>query len=233
MNKLIEYLEIHFYTEAIMFLTLIIAFLVTITKRNRYKKLKLFPFYFGFFIAILVLRYAHFYYNGYQASGDEFFYYIDGYLEFILVLVELLIFMHFFYHVFNSHKKKKAIKIFVIIFIIFGIARLINDSVLYSHIIFSTITQMFFLEAVLLLVSCFLYYSQIFKSPPTLKLLNEPSFFVITGMFFFSICSLPYSLFLDFISNYPSIYGFIFSIIYIFYILLFLMIIKAFYVKKR
>jgi len=231
MIKLKEYFEIHFYTEAVMFLTLIIALLVTITKRKRYKKLKLFPFYFGFFIVRLVLRYAQVYYYGYPPFVDEFFYYIDGYLEYALVMVELLIFMHFFYHVFNRPNKKKAIKIFAIIFIIFGISRLIHDNVLHTNITISTITQMFFLEAVLLLVCCFLYFSQIFKSPPTLKLLNEPSFFVTTGLFFFFICSLPYSLFLDNLIDYYSIYSIVFSIIYVFYILLFIMIIKAFLCK--
>ena len=215
-----------------MFLTLIIALLVTITKRNKYKKLKFFPFYFGFFIVRLSIRYAHIYNSGYPPNEDPF-YYFDGFFEYLLVMLELLIFMQFFYQVLYSSNKKKIIKFLCIIFVIFGISRLINDSILYSHIIISTITQMFFLEAVLLLISCFLYYLQIFKSPPTLKLLNEPSFFVVTGLFFFLICSFPYSLFLDLISNYPSIYRFIFSIIYIFYILLFLMVIKAFYVNQR
>ena len=233
MLKLKEYWEIHFYTEALMFVTLFAALLVTIIKRKSDKKLKLFPFYFGFFILRLVFRYIQIYYYGFDTFAFKPLFYIDTYLEYILIMVEILIFMHFFYHVFNNRNKKILVQIFTIAFIILGIFRLINDNILKNQISTITITQMFFLEAVLLLVSCFVYYLQIFTSPPTLKLLNEPSFFVITGLFFFLICSLPYSLFLDFISYYPEIHRYIFCIIYIFYILLFLMIIKAFYVKKH
>jgi hypothetical protein len=231
MINLKEYFEAQFYTEALMFLTLIIALFVTIIRKKIDKKLKLFPFYFGFFIGRLVFRYILIIDNGNLLSWNVFFNYIDSYLEFFLVMTELLIFMHFFYYVLNSPSKRKTIKIFSIIFIIFSISLFITDNILQKHITMGTITQMFFLEAVFLLISCFLYYLQIFKSPPTLNLLNEPPFFVITGLFFFLICSLPYSIILDYLFDYYRIYSIIFSIIYIFYILLFIMIIKAFLCK--
>lgn len=55
-----------------------------------------------------------------------------------------------------------------------------------------------------LIILCLFYYNYLFKNPPTLNLLKEPSFWVITGVFFCMILHTPISAIFIYIKQTAS-----------------------------
>lgn len=89
-------------------------------------------------------------------------------------------------------------------------------------------SYLFSLQALSLLVLSIFYYRSIINNS-SIQLTMEPSFWIITGMTFLMICTLPFSLILDYVYfNHYEQYFITFNIFNISYALLFIMIIKAF-----
>ena len=100
------------------------------------------------------------------------------------------------------------------------------------HLVVLSLTNLFTIQAVSLLIICISYYIKIFKDAPDLILLNEPSFWIITGLTFFMLSTLPFSLISPYLIRNTVLYRNLFSIFFIFYCILFLMIIRAFLCRQ-
>ena len=81
-----------------------------------------------------------------------------------------------------------------------------------------------------LLIFCIFYYNQLFRLPPTLNLLKEPSFWIITGVFFGMSSTIPVSFMGGYLyHNLPkNIYFSITTIVPFGYGMMHLFFIKAF-----
>lgn len=78
-----------------------------------------------------------------------------------------------------------------------------------------------------LIIFCIVYYHQLFNNLPTLNLLLEPSFWIITGVFFCMSIQIPVLLTIDYlrykilINNYyllHSLISFCYTIMHLFFI---------------
>ena len=78
-------------------------------------------------------------------------------------------------------------------------------------------------EALLMIFACFYYYYEILNAPPTLNLINEPSFWIVSGVFILFLCITPINLAIEstLVVNYLK------SLDSIAYILITLMFLKA------
>lgn len=128
--------------------------------------------------------------------------------------------------------KKRTSCIYLFLFflsvIIFGLVR--NDITIPLNKVFAS-------ASFGLTVFCLLYFYQLFNNAPLLNLLREPSFWIVTGVFFAMSLCIPFAVFIDYLrSNLPTEYYIIFSNLLMFcYTIMHLFFIKAFIcsVQKR
>ena len=79
---------------------------------------------------------------------------------------------------------RKYYKLIFFLFLISLIVFIINDIINHSFISFAIANSG-------LLIFCIYYYEQLFRDSPTLNLLKEPSFWIITGIFFGMSTTIP------------------------------------------
>ena len=164
----------------------------------------------------------------------SFFYGLADYIDYSFTLIEMVTFSIFFYQLITKIIVKKLIIISNIFFSLFFIYMLTIDPGFYASISETTQSRVYTAEGVILLMICLFYFIDFFKKPPNLNLNNEPVFWVSTGLLFFLTCTLPYSLLENYIrKKFPDLILTSYSIFYIFYILLFLMIIRAYLCKPE
>jgi len=81
---------------------------------------------------------------------------------------------------------------------------------------------------------CLTYYLKLLIKKPALNLRQSPSFWIITGLFFYSLAITPFFMIIttDFIIDHAKIYHILFALHHISFSFLFIAIIKAFLCKK-
>jgi hypothetical protein len=95
-----------------------------------------------------------------------------------------------------------------------------------------SINDTYFVEALYILLPCFSYFIQLFKTPPILQLTNEPSFWVTSGLTIFFLLSLPmFYISKHFETDNLSVISN--SSIYFGYTLVFLFILRAYLCKPK
>jgi len=113
----------------------------------------------------------------------------------IFMLIEFEIFSLLFYKVLKSRLIKSIISSAMIIFPLICILYWLK---------FKTITinpyNLSVVEILYLISICLVYFFELFKSPPTKKLTNEPEFWYFTGILLYLVCLLPNCLMLQFVS---------------------------------
>jgi len=107
----------------------------------------------------------------------------------LVSLIELTVYYYFFYSIIRLSLIKKFIVVtclpFIVISIILIIKYFLKTSLRYVA------NQITVVEFSLLIILCFSYYFQLLKKPIG-SLFKRPSFFIATGIFIFSIISLPF-----------------------------------------
>jgi hypothetical protein len=154
----------------------------------------------------------------------------------LISLVELLIYYYFFIQVIKTKAVINALRIFRLIFItlvsIYVITKFDFISNRYSYISYLLGAS----EFLLLLPPCFVYYYELLKHDQSLifNLYERPSFWIITGIFFYSVTTMPYFLINKFMadnhSEYVRLMGFLFF--YLPFSINFIFLSKAFICKK-
>ncbi len=208
-----------FYTLLVGMGICIIGILIYSFRNYQNKSLNIFRYYLICYIILCLLIF----YRDNQEDSNAI------YISNIIVSLYDVAFTIFEFFVFAHYMKKYVSKVIYTITIssfLFGITIIMMDYNFKEF--FNEQSYLFSLQAISLLVFSTSYYRRIIRNS-TVKLTQEPSFWIITGMTFLMICTLPYSLILDYVySNYFDQYFLTFNIFYISYALLFIMIIKAF-----
>jgi hypothetical protein len=224
-ESLLTYWKGNYYTDGLVLLMAIVA--IIITGKNKTKTINIFTYYFGAFIILKSFYFSH----ALFLSNTSFHYTmvsIDYYADYVFTLFEFYIFVSFFENILDSSSDQKILKFIFWAFSIIGFSILIHDIIKYGYPAKLNLHFLFIVQAVSLIIPCILYYIRLFNADPTLNLLNEPSFWIVTGLSFFMVCTLPYSFFIDYLLKTDILlYGHLFSIFHIFYLLLFTMIIRA------
>lgn len=229
MNKLIDSLKEIYFTSFIFLLISIIGFTVAIINRKKHTQLKYFPYYF---LAHILANISFSVHDAYFSESTLHLTLLNfnTYIDYSLTLLEFTIFIFLFEK--NILQKSQVLKAIKLLFLALSIFFLILDLIRYRFLSQSTLHIVFTLQASFLIIACIIYYLQIFKLPPNINLREDPFFWIATGLLFFMICTLPLSLVINYVRNSSLLlYGQLFSIFYIFYCLLFLMIINAFLCK--
>ena len=224
MQDLINYFKTNYFTDLLSFIAAIVT-LICSYKNDIEKDLKLLRYYLIFYVVIKLFNYSFFMtsesnlYN--RSVGEELYKQID----FFFTIIEF----SFFCVYLKPTIPKIITRVNVIVFFICAACLYVYQIIFYHGIAYSNTLLLFTLQTILLLSMCLAYFLSIFKIKPIISLVDDHKFWIATGLTFFMISTLPFS-----ISSYYLIKKSIelvfnlFSIFFIFYVILFLMMIKAF-----
>jgi hypothetical protein len=232
MNQLIKFWESTYYTAFLCESIIIIAFFISLKKSKQLPQLKLVPLYLGSFIVYLLLSHSA---TIFFSNGPYFLlaYRIARIGDFIVTIIEFFTFSYYLYTVLQTNKFKIIIKALSLIAFGMFLFYTIRNLYFLKPIKLHELNVTYIIESSALLLFCFFYFVELFKSPPVGKLLKSPDFWVSSGLMFYLICTFPVTIIANYlVETMPLLYLDLFIVIYIFYILLFLTIIKAYLCKS-
>ena len=116
-------------------------------------------------------------------------------IENLYIILELFFWSYFFLNLFNTKRIKTLVRILFLLSFFLTIY-LISNSALksYNHKILS-------INNLLYVFYCCIYFFNLFKNTPTKKLKSDPVFFIILGIFFYAVFSLPLLSISDYFKN--------------------------------
>jgi hypothetical protein len=225
-KSLLRYWSLSYYTIPICILTAVVGAIIFLLRKNKKQMTDIFLYYFlGYiFLSLIFCASAVVIHKPLRHVLIK----ADRFADYIFTLTEFLIFFIFFKRILRTYQFKKILTAISLVFLIVGITFLSRDIFLTGMPQLESTYFLFNLQAISLLAPCIFYYLEIFRFKPALDLLQEPPFWIVTGLSFFLISTFPLSLSIDYL-NRISVYlsGSFFALFYIFYTLLFLMIIRG------
>jgi len=153
--------------------------------------------------------------------------------EVLFAIIEFSCFSYFMFKALKQHSRK-LIKLFSVFFslsVLLFIQKIVIGSSAseirhFSFIVSST-------EMGLLLIPCLIYLYELLKEKTEENLFQKPSFWIVSGLFIYSVIIIPFSLVADkFVKTNDRIIKIGFTMHLISFSLLFLALIKAFSLKK-
>lgn len=112
----------------------------------------------------------------------------------LIAITELLVYNYFFLKFFQNRKYSILLKSFSILYIFLSAIYIIFEITHHSLLAFYWGNLLGGLEFILLIAPCLLYYRQLFRGEFSITLTQRPSFWIVTGMFFFAVISIPFYL---------------------------------------
>lgn len=230
-DRLFYYWSLSYYTFPVTTLIALTGVIIFLTKRNTKMPTQLFIYYFGAYVILNLIFSASALFNTKPLHAVVLK--VNRLSDFSFTLFEFLIFFIFFQKTLKTDIYKKLLTRIGFVFFMVGIPLLIYLAVLFDSSQLWPVHFLYNLQAVSLLIPCVFYYIEIFQLKPNLHLAQEPSFWVVTGLSFVLICTFPLSLCINYLYQTNKIdYSNLYSIFYIFYSLLFLMIIRGHLCKQ-
>lgn len=232
MSSLIKYLQRGYYTDLFLTVTLFLVFAISLGRRKKHPQFKFLPFYFSAFFIFSLFSYVKISFFS-DSPFRKNLSVIADYIDAFVTLTEFFAFMYMFNMIIINTKKKRLIKwltVSALVIFIFIISKhLLFDPTRF----YPSLTYLYILESSILVIPCAFYYYELFVFSPRLDLLQDANFWTVTGLTFYLFCTLPLNFVLyHYMKTNYLIYVDIFSIINLFYVLLFVMIIKSYLCKK-
>jgi hypothetical protein len=230
-DRLIDNFSNYYYTPLLMLIVEATALVIGIIYIRKTKIGKTFIFYIAFDFCILIVDCLLISHSG---IAPKLRYQLMSYLNNLIALTELLVYYNFFFIILPYSKIKKIMKLlalfFLAIMIIYAITRLnflTNRFGYITNVIGVT-------EFIFLLPPCLFYFYNILTVDSEISLLKRPTFWVVTGILFYSLISIPYYLLNKYLSdNDKQLWSALQAALYIIpFTLNFVFLIKAFLCKK-
>jgi hypothetical protein len=228
MKEFLEFWSGDFYSVTVSFFLAVIGFVVSLRRKQNYKLKPLIFFFLGYILLEIISSFV----IGIQLH-KPIRVKITIYSDFIDTIVEFLAFFFVIKNYVSNKQIGKAVKLLLPIFISLIITYFLYYKINYNGLDQYFLQTVFTIQASLLIVACILYYVDLFTKEPKLKLTEDPSFWVVTGVAFFMLSTLPFSIFAMYLVKINfQLYIRLFIVYEIFYWILFLMIIRAYFCKS-
>jgi hypothetical protein len=229
MAHLLQYIKDTYFTSVLVFFISLIGFFLTMITKN--KGLKMFAYYFlAYFLGQL-----YFFFSSTVINGNYYSIIRIGILyDYLFTIFEFTLFYLFIKRSINHPTANIILKWAAFIYYMVHLLFFLPKIFLHKNVVPQFVVQTsFIIQASFLLIFCVVYYYYLFKEKPELNLLLEPSFWIVSGLTFCMISTLPLTFILNNVMKNNYTWGInLYAIIYIFYILLFLMIIRGLLCKK-
>lgn len=189
-SKLIQSWQNEYYTDLVLFI-IELSTLVICLKHSRKSIIgKLFILYLSIDIFFVLLHYIL--YIQKNISYNKFTFYSIS--NVIISIIELFVYYNFFYRILNNRVFKTLSPIIVLTYTVLALIYITTRFEFFSNRISYNSFLLTSLEFALLIPPCILYYREIFNNFNPLPLTKRPSFWIITGIFFYTLISIPYFL---------------------------------------
>jgi hypothetical protein len=225
MKPILTYFENTYFTDLASFLFAIFGLLVSI-RITRHNNLIVFKFYFACYILIKLINYLTVALYSTQKFNQTIITEISDYTDYIFTIIEYCCFAWFL----KNHVNKVVFKISSLIFFSSALILYTYQIATTNNLQYAYTSILFTIQAITLLMNCISYFVIIFKNVPDLALTNEPHFWVVTGLTFFMVSTLPFSVYSYYLST--ILLANAFSIFFVFYSILFGMIIRGYLCKQ-
>lgn len=185
-------------------------------------------------LILLLFLLVHYSYLLYDFSQREKSFFSET-INIIFIIVELFVFITYYLHILKNRtikiimKLMLAVYLILFIFYLFFISSKSVEIALLSRFSF----DLNILEYIFLLTTVFYYYIELLNNKPEQNLLDSPSFWITSGLFIYTIASLPFLVLAQqpIIKKTPFYYK-MFTSHYIALSILLVTIIRAFLCKK-
>jgi hypothetical protein len=215
-----QYFSQYFFTDWIMFVVLIIAFIISLKYHKRSKELRIITYYLG----ASVLEDSINTYFDLVKKNTLVLYTTLG----LFLIVEFIIFCIYLYNAISSRRMRAIMKFFYWTFL----ALLLFSWIKWKSI---DVPQLaYVVEALYLIVPCLVYFYELFTGSKLVFLKSHPSFWIVTGILFYNSCSLPLFLLIEYFNRKaPTYANILFSLNYILYSILYLLFLRAYLCKTK
>jgi len=212
-----------FFTQVIAALVSLFGLIISLKRKNR--QFKYFPFYFGLYFLVNILWYIS---PILPTSFEKITQSMAICLDHFFTFLEFFVFLNYMKSNTQNVFIQKSYKYLLVIFSLVFFYATIHDIILFKQITSETKNSAYTVEAILLIIPGIFFLKKYFQDGSKISFMKDPDFWIITGILFTMICTLPYSFLENYISHqYHNLLPATYSIFYVFYILLFLMIIKG------
>jgi len=220
-----------FITEMLLVAVLIISLIISIKRRKKIKELRFFPFYLGYFLFVFLCGDIC-YFIAFKYDQKPIALAITSYTDYSSTLIEIIIFLHFFYSIIYNDIVKKTVPIIAVCFCALFFWALLSDSFFPDGITESTQSRVYTIEAAILMSYSTYCLIEIIRNKVHGNRRLGPNFWISVGYFLFASGTLPYSIIEPLLrKKYPFLSTELYSLFYLFYIVLFFFIVKAYLAK--
>jgi hypothetical protein len=213
---ILQYFSRCYYCVALMILFTVAALVTSIVYYRRHSSLRIFTYY----IAFSLLESIGDCYYCTSAASKNFRAILLGIAYNAFMLFEFIVFIIFILHYTGSPRRRWIIRIDALLFfgllVFFAIWKSFLQALEHSY---------FLVESVFLVLPCLIYFFELFQTVNPRPLKNQPSFWVVTGILFLNACSIPLLLTSGFMGIYKEA---AFTLNYILYSVLFILLIRAY-----
>lgn len=142
-------------------------------------------------------------FSGFSKRAIELF---MGQTNTIIALTELFAYFYFFSKILHNKKIIALMKIFALLFALIVLVFFSTKYSFLSKRFFYVSNLVGTIEFLFLIPLCLMYYYELFQNNPAINLHQRPSFWIVTGIFFFSVISIPYNMLDRFLMDNNSVY---------------------------
>lgn len=223
--RLLRQTEMFIFLNTIMYILSFITFIIGIRFQKKHKELShLFIYSLASFlqttISVIVFG-KHIFGININLKAESIS------LHIFIVLELFCIYFFFLKTTIITGLGKKALPIFFIFFVyLYFLQWLKKDDFL------KNIGNTYFLESLFILFPCFIYLFQLFVKPPTLNLLNEPSFWFSAGLLIYFTLTLPSFFMINYLTL-KSMQPIINNMNFVGYCIVFSFLIRAYLCKSK
>lgn len=224
MDVLIKIWRSTFYLwPAILFVTFFLSILFFYpNKRYRNIALPIKLYTLSFCICLITIDLTVLINNNYTQPIKNLYTYAD----YLLTIIEFILVNYYFYSLSNNTWHKKVLLYLSILF--FLVAFVLSFQLPTQH----AVVKLYTTQVFLLLIPTLFYFKVLLKNNSGANISKDPSFWISSGIAFFLLCTMILSVIETFFLNHrPDILSKLYPTYHIFYILMFLMFLRAYMCK--
>jgi hypothetical protein len=115
----------------------------------------------------------------------------------------VLTFVYYWFIIFQLLRSGWVKRILIICMIVYPIAVLLNLLLLQGFFVFNTLT--YSIGALISIIFCVYFFYELFRIPHSINLKKYPGFWIVTGIFFFNACALPFVGLANYIAQFSFV----------------------------
>jgi hypothetical protein len=232
MDRIFEVWRRVYFTEPIFLNILLVTLIIALVKRRAIPSLRWIPLYISLFLLFFLVDYAYTIFV--FPADEEGFQKVQRQINFFITVLELLVFISFFYSQIHIRILRKTLDLLLMVSLAAVAFIYLETHLNHGFITFTQLNRVYIIELATLFFVSLCYFIQLFRETPVENLRDLPGFWIATGLSFYSLCTLPITIANSyfFYQARGMVYTNLFSIIYIFYILLFILITRSFLCRQ-